>query len=83
MLAATFLVFLGLGAPTGLILRKGTQLGALAVSSGYALLYYVLNMRLAKDLGTLGSIPPAVAAWATTTLGLVVSLFLMRKAFRR
>ena len=81
-LASVFLLFLGLGAPTGLILRRGTQLGALAVSSGYALLVYVLNLRLSKDLGR-GPVPPALAAWTPTLLGFVASFFLLRRAMRR
>lgn len=82
-LAATFLVFLGVGAPLGLILRKGTQLGALAASSGIALLYYILNLRIAKELGMAGTLPPAVAAWSPTAFGLVLSVLLLRRALRR
>lgn len=83
VLASTFLVFLALGAPIGLILRKGTQLGALAASSGVGLLYYILNMRIAKELGNSGTWPPALAAWSPTVLGLLVSIWLLRKALAR
>lgn len=82
-LAATFFVFLGVGAPLGLILRKGTQLGALAASSGIALLYYVLNLRIAKELGNSGAVHHAAAAWGPTAIGLVLSVLLLRKALRR
>ena len=76
-------MFLALGAPIGLILRKGTQLGALAASSGVGLLYYILNMRIAKELGNSGTWPPALAAWSPTVLGLLVSIWLLRKALAR
>lgn len=82
VLALSFLIFLGLGAPTGLILRKGTQLGALAVSAGYGLLYYVLTMGVANDLGKSGRVAPELAAWSPTVLGVVASLLLLRRALR-
>ena len=81
--ATTCLLFLLLGLPTGLILRRGTQLGALATSVGYALAYYVLSMRLGKALGESGALPPSVCAWATTGLGLVVGILLVRRAVQR
>ena len=83
VLSAAYLLFVGLGVPTGLILRKGTQLGALAASSGYAILYYILNLRLAKDLGVDGLLSPAMGAWAPTALGAVAAFFLLRRGLRR
>lgn len=82
-IAASFLLFLGLGAPTGLLLRRGTQLGALAVAVGYALVYYLLSMRLGKELGRSEAIHPILAAWASTAGGAVVSIVLLSKALRR
>ena len=81
--ATACLLFLMLGLPTGLIMRKGTQLGALATSVGYALAYYVLSMRLGKALGEAGTLPEWVCAWSTTAIGVVVALFLARKAVLR
>jgi len=83
VLSAAYLLFVGLGVPTGLILRKGTQLGALAASSGYAILYYILNLRLAKDLGIDGVLSPAMGAWAPTALGAFAALFLLRRGLKR
>ena len=82
-IACACLLFLLLGVPTGLILRRGTQLGALASAVGYALAYYVLSMRLGKALGESGALPPWVGAWATTGIGLVVGVVLARKAALR
>ncbi len=83
VLSAAYLLFVGLGVPTGLILRKGTQLGALAASSGYAILYYILNLRLAKDLGIDGVFSPAMGAWAPSALGAIAAVFLLRRGLRR
>jgi lipopolysaccharide export LptBFGC system permease protein LptF len=77
------ILFLLLGMPTGLILRRGTQLGALATSVGYALAYYVLSMRLGKALGESGACPEWIGAWSTTGIGLVLGFVLVRKAVQR
>ena len=82
-MTATYFLFLLLGVPTGLLLRRGTQLGALAAAVGYALLYYFLSMRLGKTLSGWGMVPPALAAWATTCIGSIAGLLLCWKAFRR
>jgi lipopolysaccharide export system permease protein len=82
-MSVILLMFLGLGAPTGLILRRGTRLGALAISVGYALAYYLLSMRLGKQLAMSQGLPPEVAAWSTTSLGFAVGAVLLRKATRR
>jgi len=80
---ATFFMFLLLGVPTGLLLRRGTQLGALAAAVGYALVYYLLSVRLGKTLASWGTIPPAVSAWAITVAGCLAGLWLCWKAFRK
>jgi len=80
---AIFYLFLGLGAATGLLMRRGTQLGALAVAAGYGILYYVLSMRLGKELGLSSSLPPWVGAWLMTVLGGGFSVELLRRALRR
>ncbi len=82
-MSATYLMFLLLGIPTGLLLRRGTQLGALSVAVGYALLYYVLAMRLARDLGTSHVLPPLFAAWSVDIAGCLVGTWLLYKALRQ
>lgn len=80
---AIFYLFLGLGAATGLLMRRGTQLGALAVAAGYGIVYYVFSMRLGQQIGLGGTFPPAVGAWAATVLGGGVATVLLKKAMRR
>lgn len=80
---AIFYLFLGLGSATGLLMRRGTQLGALAVAAGYGILYYVLSMRIGKELGKAESVPPWVGAWLTTIVGGVFAVFMLRRAMRR
>lgn len=79
----TCLLFVLLGIPTGLLLRSGTQLGALAAAVGYALLYYLLSMRMGKALSESGAVPEWVGAWSTTALFAAWGLFLARKAMFR
>lgn len=81
--SSTCLMFLLLGVPTGLLLRKGTQLSALATAVGYALLYYLLSMRLSKQLALGQFLSPGVGAWAIWAVGAVFGLWLMRRAMRR
>ena len=82
-ISATFLMFLMLGVANGLIMRKGTQLGALAIAVAYALIYYVLSMRLGKELAHGGAVHPALAAWMVMGTGSVIGALLLRKALRR
>ncbi len=82
-MTSTYLMFILLGVPTGLLLRRGTQLGALAAAVGYAMTYYLLSIRLGKALTGWGVVPPAVGAWATPALGSVAGLWLCWRAFRR
>jgi lipopolysaccharide export LptBFGC system permease protein LptF len=82
-LAATYLLFLLLGLPTGVVLRSSTQLGAFTGAVGYAFLYYVLAMRLGKVLAETGVIAPFVAAWATNALFLAVGLVFFVRAILR
>ena len=80
--AMTCILFMLLGMPTGLILRRGTQLGALAAAVVYALIYQVLSVHLGKELGMNGPWPEWAGAWVTTFIGLVFGIFLFRKAVR-
>jgi len=82
-MSAVYLLFLALGAPTGLVMRRGTQLGALAIAVGYALAYYIISMRIGKQLGRSGALNPAIGAWLTIAIGAFASIFLLRKAMRR
>ncbi len=82
-LSATYLLFLLLGLPTGVVLRSSTQLGAFTGAVGYAFLYYVLAMRLGKVLAATGAVAPIVAAWATNALFLTVGLVLFVRALWR
>jgi lipopolysaccharide export system permease protein len=82
-LAATYLLFLLLGIPTGVVLRSSTPLGAFTGAVGYAFLYYVLAMRLGKVLAATGMIHPVVAAWATNALFLAVGLVFFVRALWR
>ena len=82
-MGAIFLVFLGLGAPTGLVLRRGTQLGALAVAVGYGLLYYILAVRLGRELGRSGVVEPWLGAWAVPMVGALFAVFMIHRAMKR
>ena len=82
-MSASCLLFLLLGAPTGLILRRGSRLGALAIAVVYALAYYLLSMRLGKQLALKQVVPAPLAAWLTTGLGLAWGASFLRKALRR
>jgi lipopolysaccharide export LptBFGC system permease protein LptF len=80
--ASTYFIFALLGAPTALMMRRGTQLGAMSVAVGYALLYYLLSMRLGRILFLSGFIPPNVAAWAVIVIGAVAGAYLTWRALR-
>lgn len=82
-LSSTYVMFLLLGAPTGLLLRRGTQLGALSAAIGYALLYYLLSMRLSSELTENRLLSPEVGAWSVVGLGSAVGLYLTWRATRR
>ena len=82
-LSMTYLLFLLLGIPTGIRLRSSTQLGAFSGAIGYAFIYYILAMRLGKELALSESVPALVAAWATDGLFLVVgAIFFFRTLWR-
>lgn len=81
--ALTCLMFVLLGAPTGILMRRGTQLAALAVAVGYAILYWISSLRLGETLGRAGVLPPAAAAWGMLGLWVLIALFLTRRAFSR
>lgn len=76
-------MFLLLGIPTGLFLRRGSQLGAMAASIVYALLYYLISMRMGKVLGGSEAVPQWLAAWGATILGSVAGGVLLWRTLRR
>jgi len=81
--AVSCLVFALLGASTGLLLRKGTRMAALAVAVGYALAYWLISLRLGKELSISGALPAALGAWTAVILTGTAGLILARKAFAR
>ena len=82
-LAVTYLLFLLLGVPTGIYLRAGTQLAAFTGAMGYALLYYLLSLRLGKELAAGEALSPELAAWATDGIFLVVGLVMTWRGLLR
>jgi hypothetical protein len=82
-LASVFAVFLLLGTATGLMQTRGNQLKGLAAAAGYALAFYLLHMRLGKQLAEKAGFPPEPCAWTSIAIGLVVGVWLLRRTFRR
>jgi lipopolysaccharide export system permease protein len=76
------LAFLLLGAPTGLLLKRGTQLGALAIAVGYALVYYLITLRFGRVLAEQGVLPEWLGAWSSNFLSFLAGLFLTWKIAR-
>ena len=81
--AASCLVFALLGASTGLLLRKGTRLAAFAVAIGYALAFWLIALRLGKELAIDGTVPAALGAWSAVILTGTAGMILTRRAFSR
>ena len=67
-LGIMFGIFLVVGASTGLWLRNG-QLTGLGIAALYAFVYYVLSMRLGRELAENGVFSPVLAAWTTNLIG--------------
>jgi lipopolysaccharide export system permease protein len=80
---AICLVFFLVGAPIGLMLSGGTQLGALASSVGFALVYYTVTLRFGRELTNQGTIPPWLGGWGGAILGMSLGLVLTARVFRR
>ncbi|MHC4263002.1 MAG: LptF/LptG family permease [Planctomycetota bacterium] len=80
---ATYLIFLLVGIPTGLWLRSGNQLAGLGLAAVYAFTYYIVSLRLGRELALSETLPPELAAWTTNGLGLLAGLFLYWKVVRR
>ena len=69
--------------PTGLWLRSGNQLAGLGLAAVYAFTYYIVSLRLGRELALSETLPPELAAWTTNGLGLLAGLFLYWKVVRR
>jgi lipopolysaccharide export LptBFGC system permease protein LptF len=82
-LAAVFVVFLLLGTATGLAQSRGNQLKGLAAAAGYALLFYLLHMRLGKQLADKGVLPPEPCAWTAIAIGTLAGAWSCWRVFRR
>jgi lipopolysaccharide export LptBFGC system permease protein LptF len=82
-LAAICPMFLLLGVSTGLILRRGSQLTAFAAAVLYALVYYLLSMRLGKGLVASEFVPQWLAAWGATIGGTLLGVGMTVVALRR
>jgi lipopolysaccharide export system permease protein len=80
---ATCLAFILLGVPTGILMKHGTRMGALAVAVGYAMAYWLVSLRLGKELGSAGIVPPWVGAWGPVLLSSLAGAVLCWRAFRR
>jgi lipopolysaccharide export LptBFGC system permease protein LptF len=78
-----FLVFLALGVATGIRLGGIRPLASFGAASAYAFVYYVLSMRLGKQLAASGKIEPFVAAWSADCLGLLIGGLWLWKELRR
>ncbi|MEO0652897.1 MAG: LptF/LptG family permease, partial [Planctomycetota bacterium] len=80
---ATYLVFLLIGIPTGLWLRSGNQLAGLGLAAVYAFTYYIVSLRLGRELALSETLPPELAAWTTNLIGALAGTFLYWKVVRR
>lgn len=78
----TCLMFVLVGVSTGLLLKKGTQLSALAVSVGFAMAYWIASLRMGKQLAREGVIEPWLGAWGPLILFSLIGIWLTHKALR-
>lgn len=76
-------MFLLLGMPTGLFLRRGSQLAALSVAIGYALVYYIVSIRIGKLLYLNEVVPTWFAAFGASVVGSLLGLVLLARAARQ
>lgn len=80
--AISCLMFVLVGCSTGVLMRKGTQLGALAAAIGYALVYWIFSLRIGKEIVAVGSVAPWIGAWGPLAVFGVLGVLLTRRAFR-
>ena len=82
-LAMSYLLFVLLGAPIGIALRKGTQLAAMTAGVGVAFVYYVASLRLGEQIVEIGGVSPFLAVWSTNLIGATLGLVLCYRIVRR
>ena len=82
-LSLTYLLFLLIGIPTGIMFRSSTQLGAITGSLGAGLVYFVLALQLGKTLSKSGALSPILAAWLPTAVFFVIGAVLSYRALFR
>lgn len=82
-LSVTCVLFLLLGFPTGIWLKRGSQLAAFAAAVGYAFLYYVLSLRVGEELAASGAVRPEAGAWSVNAAGSILGLLMTWKVLRR
>jgi lipopolysaccharide export LptBFGC system permease protein LptF len=78
--ATTCFVFLLLGISTGLRLWRRSQLLAIALAVAYALVYYVLSMRLGHVLVESQLLSPGRGAWVLSAIGGLVGFAFLRRS---
>ena len=76
------LIFGFIGIPLGLVMKRGGQMGGLAVGISIALLYYLL-MIMADFLASSGRLHPIMSAWFPNTVIGLVALALIIPLNRR
>jgi lipopolysaccharide export system permease protein len=82
-LSMSYLLFVLLGAPIGIALRKGTQLAAMTAGVGISFVYYVASLRMGKQLIDIADVAPEYAVWSTNLIGLACGLVLTWRVVRR
>ena len=70
------LTFILIGAPLGIMVKKGGKSRGFGLSFLLILLYYVMMM-LGESLGEKGALPPVITMWAPTVFLSSVGLFLI------
>ena len=80
--AVTCLMFVLVGVSTGVLMRKGTQLAALAVAVSYALVYWIFSLRLGEQLTESEVLSPWLGAWGPLALFCGLGAWLTHRAFR-
>ncbi len=67
-----------IGAISGTFTKKSAGIASLGITIGIVLLYYIL-FSIGKSLAENGGVHPTVGVWATPTLFMGISLYLIRK----
>ena len=57
------------------------NMAALAVAVGYALAYWMISLRVGKELAISGDVPAELGAWSAVIITGTVGVILTRKAF--